>query len=288
MSWLNYHHLYYFWHVAKLQSFTKAAEELRIAQSAVSLQVAQLEDYLGKKLVIRSTSKKLTLTEEGQIVFRQAEEIFRQGKELVDGVKEGVLTSSIRFGALGSLSKNLQIRLLRPVLEDSDLELIVDVGDSGTLLSRLNGFHLDAILCDVPYPHSEDEPLIQRQIAKEHFCLIARNDGTRRSLAARLEKDGVYLPARSNPATSELESYLRNLKSKVKIKGFIDDIALLRLLAIETDAVVAIPKIGAARELKEKKLVVLHEFRLLFQKFYLVLRQNGRRSEKILKLLDQL
>ena len=74
----------------------------------------------------------------------------------------------------------------------------------------------------------------------------------------------------------------------MKIKGFIDDIALLRLLAIETDAVVAIPKIGAARELKEKKLVVLHEFRLLFQKFYLVLRQNGRRSEKILKLLDQL
>lgn len=61
-----------FWTVGKLKSFTKAAEELRIAQSAVSLQVATLEDFLGKKLIIRSTSKKLTLTEEGQIVFSRS------------------------------------------------------------------------------------------------------------------------------------------------------------------------------------------------------------------------
>ena len=52
MEWLNYHHLYYFWTVAKEKSFTKAALKLRIAQSAVSFQVAQLEDFLGKKLIL--------------------------------------------------------------------------------------------------------------------------------------------------------------------------------------------------------------------------------------------
>jgi LysR family transcriptional regulator, transcriptional activator of nhaA len=287
MNWLNYHHLYYFWTVAKNESFTKAADELRIAQSAVSLQLAQLEDFLGKKLIIRSTSKKLVLTEEGQIVFRQAEEIFRQGKELVEGLKEGGLSSSIRFGALGSLSKNLQIRLLRPVIKESDFELSVDVGDASTLLRRLKEFHLDAILCDVPYPHSEDEPLIQRQIAKEHFCLVSRKRRPALSLSRLLETNGIYLPAKSNPATSEIEAYLKNLKLKIKIKGYIDDIALLRLLAMETDSVVATPRIGAERDLKEKNLVVLHEFRSLFQKFYLVLRQNGSRSNKILELLKQ-
>jgi LysR family transcriptional regulator, transcriptional activator of nhaA len=288
MNWLNYHHLYYFWTVAKNQSFTKAAAELRIAQSAVSLQLAQLENFLGKKLIIRSTSKKLVLTEEGQMVFRQAEEIFRQGKELVDGLKDGGLTSTLRVGALGSLSKNLQIRLLRPVLENNDFELSIDVGDASTLVNRLKGFHLDAILCDVPYPHSEDEPLIQRPIAKEHICLIARKNGARHRLTEKLETNGIYLPAKSNPATAEIEAFLKSLRSKVKIKGYIDDIALLRLLALETDAVVAIPKIGADRELKEKELVIWHEFRSLFQKFYLVLRQNGQRSEKVLKLLKQI
>jgi len=65
MELLNYHHLYYFWLVAKEGSFTRAAAKLRIAQSAVSLQVASLEDFLGKKLILRSTSKKIALTEQG-------------------------------------------------------------------------------------------------------------------------------------------------------------------------------------------------------------------------------
>ncbi len=287
MEWLNYHHLYYFWTVAKEQSFTKAALKLRIAQSAVSFQVAQLEDFLGKKLIQRSTSKKLTLTEEGQIVFNQAEEIFRQGKELVDGLKEGGIQSTLRVGAIGSLSKNLQIRLLRPVIDRADFEITVDVGDAQTLLSRLQTFNLDAILCDVPFPHSEDEPLIQREIAREPICLIARKLKQSTPLQVRLAKYGIYLPARSNPVTSEIESFLKSQKERIKIKGYIDDIALLRLLAIETDSIVAIPRIGAARELQNKTIVVQHQFRSLYQKFYLVLRQNGSRSEKIRRLLDQ-
>ncbi len=287
MEWLNYHHLYYFWTVAKEQSFTKAALKLRIAQSAVSFQVAQLEDFLGKKLIQRSTSKKLTLTEEGQIVFSQAEEIFRQGKELVDGLKESGIQSTLRVGAIGTLSKNLQIRLLRPVIDRADFEITVDVGDTQTLLSRLQIFKLDVILCDVPFPHSEDEPLIQREIAREPICLIARKFRQSIPLQVRLAKYGIYLPARSNPVTSELESFLKIQKERIKIKGYIDDIALLRLLAIETDSVVAIPRIGAARELQNKTIVVQHQFRSMYQKFYLVLRQNGSRSEKILRLLDQ-
>ena len=287
MNWLNYHHLYYFWTVAKHKSFTKAAEELRIAQSAVSLQLAQLEDFLGKKLIIRSTSKKLVLTEEGQIVFRQAEEIFRQGKELVEGLKEGGIQSTFRVGAIGSLSKNLQISLLRPVIDRADFEITVDVGDTQTLLSRLLSFNLDAILCDVPYPHSEDEPLIQREIAREPICLIARKLKQSTPLQLRLAKYGIYLPARSNPITSEIESFLKSQNEQIKIKGYIDDIALLRLLAIETDSVVAIPRIGATRELQNKTIVVQHQFRSMYQKFYLVLRQKGSRSEKILRLLEQ-
>lgn len=287
MNWLNYHHLYYFWTVAKHKSFTKAAEELLIAQSAVSLQVANLEQSLGKKLIIRSTSKKITLTEDGHFVFAQAEEIFRQGRELVEGLKDSGMLSSIRFGALGGLSKNLQIRLLRPILESKEFELSVDVGDSGTLLSRLQSYQLDAILCDTVFPYSEDEPLIQTLVAKEHFCLVAQKDGKRMKVNEALVKHGIYLPAKSNPATIVIENYLKHMKASIPILGYIDDIALLRLLAIETSAVVAIPKIGAQRELQERKLVLLHEFKNLHQNFYLVLRKNGNRSAKILKLLSK-
>jgi LysR family transcriptional regulator, transcriptional activator of nhaA len=282
---LNYHHLYYFWKVAKEASFTKAADELRIAQSAVSSQVASLEDFLGKTLILRSTSKRLSLTEEGQIVFDQAEEIFRQGKDLVDGIRDGGLHSSFRFGAIGSLSKNLQIKLLKPILENRDFELSIDVGDSTTLLSRLRDFRLDAILCDVPFSFSEDEPLIQLEIAKEPFCLVSNKKTGRAVIGDLLEQRGVYLPSRSNPATSEIEAWFGSQKIKPRIRGYIDDIAFLRLVAIETDALVAIPKIGAELDLAAGRLFAVHQFRSLHQNFYLVLRPRGPRSTKILSIL---
>lgn len=287
MQWLNYHHLYYFWTVSRCGSFTAAAKELRVAQSAVSLQVASLESFLGKKLIIRSTSKKIALSEEGRLVFSQAEEIFRQGKELVTSVKETGPLSVLRFGAMGGLSKNLQLLLLQPVLQSPQVELIVDVGDAATLLGRLLTFHIDAVLCDVPYPHSEDEPLIQKEVAQEPYCLVGRPLERKMTFAERLKKSGVYLPSKSNPATSEIERILNAQKGNALIKGYIDDIALLRLLALDTDSVVAIPEIGANRELKTGKLKRLYLFPNLYQRFYLVLRQKGARSQRILKILRQ-
>ncbi len=278
MKWLNYHHLYYFWLVAKEQSFTKAAHRLAVSQSSVSHQVAQLESFLGRRLLKRSTSKKLSLTEEGVLVFEQAEEIFRQGQELVDGFQNQGLTTTLRVGAIGSLSKNFQLQLLRPIIDNPQYQIQIDVSDSITLLKRLKAFQLDLILSDLPYSYSDGEPLIQREIAKENFCLVSKN--------SKLNKTGLYLPARSNPATPEIESYVHS-NLNVKIKGYVDDIALLRLFALESDSIVAIPKIGAARELKTKQLTLNYEFKSLYQKFFLILRQKGSRTKKILSLLDQ-
>ncbi|MFM7108949.1 MAG: LysR family transcriptional regulator, partial [Planctomycetaceae bacterium] len=46
MDWLNYHHLLYFWHVAKEGSVSKAAAALHVAQPTVSAQVRSLERAL--------------------------------------------------------------------------------------------------------------------------------------------------------------------------------------------------------------------------------------------------
>jgi len=288
MNWLNYHHLFYFWTVISEGSFTKAAIKLRIAQSAVSSQVAQLENFFGKKLILRSTSKKIALTEEGQLVFDQADEIFRLGRELKSSVKDGVLHSILRIGTIGSLSKNMQIRLLRPVIENHDYELNIEIADPTILLHRLKSYHLDAILCDVPYSHSEDEPLFQTEIAKEPILIVGKYLINKSEIFSELlSKHGIYLPARSNPVTAELESFLKTKHKSVKIRGYIDDIALLRLLAIETNSFVAIPKIGAERDLKTRALFVACEFKALYEKCYLIMRQKGNRKQTLLKLLDQ-
>lgn len=87
MEWLNYHHLFYFWTVVRLGRITKACEELRLAPPTVSAQLRSLEDQLGEKLLKRS-GRNLVPTEIGLAVYRQAEEIFSIGREIMDTVKQ--------------------------------------------------------------------------------------------------------------------------------------------------------------------------------------------------------
>ncbi len=50
MEWLNYHHLLYFWAVARYGSVVRASRELRLAQPTISGQVRRLEEVIGEKL----------------------------------------------------------------------------------------------------------------------------------------------------------------------------------------------------------------------------------------------
>ncbi len=79
MEWLNYHHLLYFWTVAKEGSLVAAGRELRLSHPTLSAQIHTLEERLGEKLFVR-VGRKLTLTEMGRVVYRYAEEIFSLGR----------------------------------------------------------------------------------------------------------------------------------------------------------------------------------------------------------------
>jgi hypothetical protein len=67
MEWLNYHHLLYFWTVARKGSIARACEELHLEQPTISGQLRALEENLGEKLFARQ-GRKLVLTEAGQLV----------------------------------------------------------------------------------------------------------------------------------------------------------------------------------------------------------------------------
>src|SRR5689334_22627066 len=86
MEWLNFHHLRYFWVVAREGSVSRAAKQLRVTQPTVSEQIHALEDNLDEKL-LRREGRRLVLTEMGRTVLRFADEIFLLGGELLDTVK---------------------------------------------------------------------------------------------------------------------------------------------------------------------------------------------------------
>jgi LysR family transcriptional activator of nhaA len=117
MEWLNYHHLLYFWTVARAGSAARASEELRLTQATVSAQLKSLEQSLGEKL-FRKAGRHLVLTDTGKLVFRYADEIFSLGQEMIGSLKgrpEGRL-ARLTVGVVDVLPKLVAYQLIEPAL----------------------------------------------------------------------------------------------------------------------------------------------------------------------------
>src|SRR5512140_3766240 len=155
MEWLNYHHLLYFWSVAKHGTVTKACEEFRLAQPTISGQIRLLEQMLGEKLFVRA-GRRLALTEMGHVVFRYAEDIFATGQELINTVKgqgKNGTPSRLVVGIVNAVPKPLSIQLLQSALKlDRPTRLICREDSLRQLLADLTMHRVDLIIADTPAP----------------------------------------------------------------------------------------------------------------------------------------
>jgi LysR family transcriptional regulator, transcriptional activator of nhaA len=154
MEWLNYHHLLYFWVVARAGSIARASEQLHLAQPTISSQIGRLEKSLGAELFQKS-GRGLQLTDTGRTVFRYADEIFALGRELTDAVKGRPTGQPLRFtvGVPDVLPKLIVHRLLKPAFDLPDqVRLVVREGKFDSLLGELATHELDLVLSDCPVP----------------------------------------------------------------------------------------------------------------------------------------
>lgn len=152
MEWLNYHHLLYFWHVAREGSLSRASGELRLAQSTVSKQIHLLEETLGHELFAKS-GRRLVLTESGKVVFRYADEIFRLGREMMDTLQDRPVGKPLRVtvGIADVVPKLIAERVLSAAFDmGGPVRLVSREGRSDRLLADLALHELDVILTDAP------------------------------------------------------------------------------------------------------------------------------------------
>ena len=95
--------LQYFLAVAREQSIIRAAESLHLSQPTLSTQIKAMEEELGKQLLIRGTkgSRKVTLTEEGMILRKRAEEILNlvQKTEREITLSDQIIVGDVYIGA---------------------------------------------------------------------------------------------------------------------------------------------------------------------------------------------
>ena len=154
MEWLNYHHLHYFWTVAREGSVSRAGKLLYVTQPTVSAQLRALESALGEKLFVKA-GRGLVLSDVGQVVYRYADEIFSLGKELIDTVRghPAGRPRKLVVGVADVLPKLVVYRLLEPALRMPEpIQIVCHEEKPENLLAELSIRGLDAVLSDAPVP----------------------------------------------------------------------------------------------------------------------------------------
>lgn len=161
-------HLRYFKTVADLNSFTKAAEQLHIAQPAISMAIQKLENELELVLLHRK-DRNVSLTDEGKHLYQHAERILQATEDALLEMQElkGCLKGEVRVGIPSMLgSYHFPPILMAFRHKYPELTLTVVDGGAGELQRLLESGDLDlAVIVDQFMPHElQSEVFLQAQM----------------------------------------------------------------------------------------------------------------------------
>jgi LysR family transcriptional regulator, transcriptional activator of nhaA len=249
MEWLNYHHLRYFWTVAKEGSLARAAAKLHVSQPSISEQVRELEVALGEKL-FRREGRSNRLTDAGQVVFRYAEEIFTLGRELLNTVKQRPGARTLRFyvGVVDSFPKLVTNEILSPVFAmPQTVHVICREGKMEDLLAQLAAHRLDIVLSDEPASSSTNFKTFNHPLGETGttFCAEKKLAATlRRAFPKSLHDAPALLPAENTTLRRALEAWFRAQHIRPRVVAEFEDLALMKVMAAEGRGFIAVPSIA--------------------------------------------
>lgn len=270
---LNFHHLYYFWMVAKEGHLTRVAKQLHVSQSALSSQIRQLQDQLGHELFTRE-GRVLKLTEIGHVVLEYAESIFNLGSELLSITESGdfLQLRRLRVGSVATLSRNFQENFLRPIISEPEIRLEIRSATLEELLELLRMHKLDVILSNRAVVSDSSATLQCQKIAEQRVCIVGPPGAAARKFQfpQDLASARLLLPGPSSEIRSQFDLLMGQLGVKVDVGAEVDDMAMLRLLARDSGALALVPEVVVQDELHNGTLETYWVLEDIVEHFYAI------------------
>lgn len=235
-DWINYHHLLYFWTVAKQGSIAAACEKLRLAQPTISGQLKKLERQIGGKLYER-VGRNLVLTELGQVVFKYADEMFAIGNELSEVLKgrPSGRPVNLHVGVPDVFPRLVVFRLLKPALKlETPVKLICHEGSQEKLLAQLAAHELDVVFSDAPASSVVRVKAFNHSLGRSAIGLFGTQkliDEYGGDFPARFHNAPVMLPGEGTALRRSVDQWLYESQSSVQVIGEFDDTALMKVFA---------------------------------------------------------
>lgn len=281
MEWLNYHHLLYFWVVAREGGLGPAGKVLRLSHPTLSAQVKSLEDRLGEKLFTK-VGRRLVLTETGRVVYRYADEIFTLGREMLDTVKGRPHGQPLRFvvGIADAVPKLVVRRMLQPALGLAEPVRLVCREDSyDRLLADLALHSLDIVISDSPVPPGSAIRAFHHLLGETGVSFFGTKSlaaAYRRGFPASLDGAPMLLPLESLTLRRALNPWFEKHGVRPRVVAEFEDSALMKTFGndgigifpaptVIEDEIVAqqgVQVIGRTDEVKERFYAISVERRL--------------------------
>jgi LysR family transcriptional activator of nhaA len=246
MEWLNYHHLLYFWTVAREGSISKAAAKLRLSQPTISAQIRMLEGALGERLFHRQ-GRTLVLTDVGRLVYPYADEIFGIGRELMETLRGRPAGRPLQLvvGVANAVPKLVVYRLLRPATRGAEpVHLVCREENTAQLIAQLSVHALDVVIADAPSPPHVRVKVFNHLLGESDTAFFAPAPLARRlarRFPASLGDAPVLLPTTNTAVRRALDDWFDRERMRPRVIGEFEDSALMNVFGRSAGAAFPAP-----------------------------------------------
>lgn len=274
MEWLNYHHLLYFWVVAREGTITAASKELRLAPSTISEQIRQLEDQLGLKL-FKKSGRNIVLTDMGQAVYRYANEIFTLGQELMGfvGGRQGNRLH-LHVGISMVVPKLVALRLLEPAMNiEPKIHLFCKEAGPDELMADLALHHIDLVLTDAPLGPDSRIRAFNHLLGECGVVIMAAPKLAaqyRENFPACLDGAPFLLPMTSSVLRRQLDRWFDSHNVQPEIVAEFDDSALKKVFGQRGMGLFASPSLIVEEVTRQYEVEAVGEVEGVTERFYAV------------------
>lgn len=276
MERLNYHHLFYFWVVAREGTIAAACKELHVAQPTISAQLRALEDAIGRKLFTRA-GRRLVLTDTGRTVYRYADGMFALGRELMGALESGHggTRQRIHVGIADVLPKLVVYRLLEAVSTlDEPVRLVCHEAPATELLGRLVTHELDVVLSDGPIAPEVSVRAFNHLLGKCGVSIMGTKElataRRRRTFPGSLDGAPFLLPTRNTTLRSALDEWFDAEKIHPSVVAEISDSALLKVFGQAGGGLFAVPEVVEQDVRRQYRVRVLGRVPSIEERFFAI------------------
>jgi LysR family transcriptional regulator, transcriptional activator of nhaA len=272
VQWLNYHHLHYFYVIAKEGGIARAAEKLNLGQPTLSAQLRLLEESLGQSLFERE-KQRLRLTEAGKIALEYAEEVFSLGAEMIDAIQDRRQNHRIhvQIGAMDSVPKHLVLDVFMAANKIGPCSVSILEGKGDELMRALAAHELDLVIANYA-PSLGSQRLHSRKVGRQDVMIFGATKfkGLKSGFPESLRNQPFIMPTFHSRLRMDLDHFFKVHAIQPDIVAETQDTSIQKLLGVNGFGLVPVPAIGAEELVREKKMLSLGKLANVHEEYWLV------------------